>query len=165
MFHGSKAARRRRDGDAIEDHVGELLERELAGVAVVLHDVRIPGTGATIDHVVVAPSGIWVVDTRGREELEVELELSRENATSVDEVGRHVDVVASAVGSRMTEFPIWAALCFDVDHWGGDPRAFWADGVLVTFPGDLVERIRAAGPLDEDTVGWIAARLALDPPA
>jgi hypothetical protein len=32
----------------------------------------------------------------------------------------------------------------------------------VTYPADLVERVRAAGPLDEDTVGWIAARLSLE---
>ena len=29
-----------------------------------LHDRRIPGTRANLDHLVVAPSGIWVVDAK-----------------------------------------------------------------------------------------------------
>jgi hypothetical protein len=57
--------------------------------------------------------------------------------------------------------PIRAALCFDPAHWGCAPQAFWIEGVLITHPADLVERVRAAGPLDEETMGWIAARLAL----
>ncbi len=158
---GSKTAGRQ-SGGGRRGGIRGVLDRDLEDVAIVLHDVRIPGTRATIDHVVVASSGVWVVDTRGPEQLEAELELSRENATSVDEVGRHVDVVASAFGTRVTELPIWAALCFDRGDWDGDPCAFWSDGVLVTHPADLVERIRVAGPLDEDTVGWIAARLALE---
>jgi hypothetical protein len=34
--------------------------------------------------------------------------------------------------------------------------------VLVTHPADLVERVLAAGPLDEDTIGLVAARLSLE---
>ena len=137
--------------------MGAFLEEELADEAIVLHDLRVPGARARIDHVVIASSGIWVVDSKWRCKLEPELD----SATSVGEVGRHVDVVANAVG-RSTELPIRAALCFPSENWGGDPRAFWIEGVLVTYPADLVERIRAAGPLDEDTLGWIAARLALE---
>jgi hypothetical protein len=29
-----------------------------------LHDRRIPGSRANIDHVVVAPSGVWVIDAK-----------------------------------------------------------------------------------------------------
>jgi hypothetical protein len=140
--------------------VGALLERELEDVAVVLHDLRIPGSRSTIDHVVVAPSGVWVVDSKWRCELQPELE-SLPGGTSVDEVERHVDVVANAVG-HATEVPIRAALCFPSENWGEDPRAFWTEGVLVTYPADLVERIREDGPLDVETMGWIAARLALE---
>jgi hypothetical protein len=129
-------------------------------VAIVLHDLRVPGSRANIDHVVVAPSGVWVVDSEWRRELQPDLD-SRESATSVDAVGRHVDVVADAVRDRATELPIRAALCFGSDHWGGDPRAFWVEEVLVTHPADLVARIREEGPLDVETMGWIAARLAL----
>jgi hypothetical protein len=137
--------------------VGAFLERELDDVAIVLHDLRVPGSRASIDHVVLAPSGVWVVDSKWRCELHPELD----GAPSVDEVGRQVEVVADAVGGCSTGIPIRAALCFPSENWGGDARAFWVDGVLVTFPQDLVERVRAAGPLDEELLGWVAARLAL----
>lgn len=31
---------------------------------LVLHDRRIPGSSANIDHIAVAPSGVWVVDSK-----------------------------------------------------------------------------------------------------
>jgi hypothetical protein len=34
--------------------------------------------------------------------------------------------------------------------------------LLVTHPADLGERICQDGPLDDDTVGWRAARLAFE---
>jgi hypothetical protein len=69
--------------------------------------------------------------------------------------------VATAVG-RAPDVPIRAALCFSGVHWNCVPGAFCLEGVLVTYPADLVARIRAEGPLDDETMGWIAARLALD---
>ena len=108
-----------REQDA-EERVGALLDRELDDVAIVLHDLHVPGSEVRVDHVVVAVNG------------------------------------------RAKDVPIRAALCFNAEHWGGAPQPFWIDGVLVTHPADLVERVRAAGPLDEDIVGWIAARLSLD---
>ncbi len=162
MSRGRNATRQGRDERVVEEPVGAMLERELGDEAIVLHDLRVPGSRSSIDHVVVASSGVWVVDSKWRCELQPELD-SLENATSVGEVGRHVDRVANAVGGAATELPIRAALCFPSENWGGDLRPFWIDGVLVTYPTDLVERVRAAGPLDEETMGWIAARLALDP--
>jgi hypothetical protein len=138
--------------------LGAFLEHELGDVAIVLHDLRVPGSQASIDHVVVAPSGIWVVDSKWHCKLQPELE----REPCVDDVGRQVDVVADVVGRRSTEIPVRAALCFPTENWDGDARAFWVDGVLITFPPDLVERVRAAGPLDEELMGWIAARLALE---
>jgi hypothetical protein len=165
MTQGPKAVEHG-PGRGAERRVGAFLERELDDAAIVLHDLRVPGSRASIDHVVVAPSGVWVVDSRWHCELHPESVATGpddlDGATSVDEVGRHVEVVANAVGGRATDVPIRAALCFPSENWNGDARPFWVDGVLVTFPPDLVERVRAAGPLDEETIGWIAARLALE---
>jgi Nuclease-related domain len=162
MSRGRNVTRQRRGERVGDEHVAVVLERGLGDLGIVLHDLRVPGSRSTIDHVVLAPSGVWVVDSKWRCELKPELD-TLEGATSVDEVGRHVDGVANAVGGRATELPIRAALCFPSENWGGDLRAFWIDGVLVTYPEDLVERIRADGPLDDETIGCIAARLALDP--
>src|SRR5690606_31048059 len=62
-------------GAAGEERVGALLDGIASSTIRVLHDRRIPGTRANIDHLVVAPGGIWVVDSKrykGRPELRVE---------------------------------------------------------------------------------------------
>jgi Nuclease-related domain len=143
---------------SVAERFGVLLERALADDAIVLHDLWVPGARASIDHVVVAPSGVWVVDSTWRSELRVG---AGDDAPPVELIERHVEVVTNAINGRARSVPIHAALCFPHAHWDCVPYAFWIDGVLVTYPADLVERVRAAGPLDEDTVGWIAARLAL----
>ena len=160
MPRGRNLTRQSRGEQVGDEHVAVVLERELGDTGIVLHDLRVPGSRSTIDHVVIVPSGVWVVDSKWRCTLQPELD-SLEGATSVGEVGRHVDIVANAVGGRATELPIRAALCFPSENWGGDLRPFWIEGVLVTYPADLVERLRADGPLDDETVGLIAARLAL----
>jgi hypothetical protein len=49
---------------------------ELAGESLrVLHDRRIPGSRANIDHLAVTPTGIWVIDAKkykGRPQLKVD---------------------------------------------------------------------------------------------
>jgi hypothetical protein len=159
MPHGPNVTRHGRDERVGDDRVGVILERELGDVAIVLHDLRVPGSRANIDHVVVAPSGVWVVDSEWRRELQPDLD-SRESATSVDAVGRHVDVVADAVRDRATELPI-RALSPSTATTGVAIRAHSGSRRLVTHPADLVARIREEGPLDVETMGWIAARLAL----
>jgi hypothetical protein len=161
MTQAHNVMRHGREQEA-EERVGALLDRELEDVAIVLHDLHVPGSEVRVDHVVVAPSGIWVVDSTLRGELELEVDAVDASA-SVDAIERHVAVMASAVNGRAKDVPIRAALCFHAEYWGeAAPKPFWIDGVLVTHPADLVERVRAAGPLDEDTVGWIAARLSLE---
>ncbi len=59
-----------------EERVGAFLERELDDVAIVLHDLHVPGSPARVELVVVAPSGIWVVDSTLRGDLELEVDAS-----------------------------------------------------------------------------------------
>src|SRR3954469_20729216 len=47
-----------------EEHVAKFLAKYLNDGVVVLHDRRIPGSRANIDHIAVAPSGIWVIDSK-----------------------------------------------------------------------------------------------------
>ena len=62
-------------GAAGEERLGARLT-DLAGDALrVLHDRRIPGSRANIDHLAVTPTGIWVIDAKkykGRPQLKVE---------------------------------------------------------------------------------------------
>ena len=47
-----------------EERVAAAFARHLHDGTVVLHDRRIPGSRANIDHIVVAPTGVWVVDPK-----------------------------------------------------------------------------------------------------
>ena len=47
-----------------ERQVAEELTRRLGDRAVLLHDRKIPGSRANIDHLVVAASGVWVIDAK-----------------------------------------------------------------------------------------------------
>lgn len=54
-----------------EERAARELERRVAGKVVLLHDRRLSGR-ANIDHLAIAPSGVWVIDTkryRGRVEV------------------------------------------------------------------------------------------------
>jgi hypothetical protein len=166
-------------GASGEARLGAFLERELAGVGIVLHDRCVPGSKANIDHIAVAPSGIWVIDAksyRGKVERRTigsfwnpsaDLYVGGRRRTDLaDAVRSQVEVVASAVAAKAGELPLKPVLCFVDSDWGVFPRAFVFHAVFVTWPQELVKRIRTEGPLDTATVAWTAARLATAlPPA
>jgi hypothetical protein len=53
-----------RRGAAGEVATARLLDRLPGGRWVVLHDLRIPGSRANVDHLVIGPTGVWVIDTK-----------------------------------------------------------------------------------------------------
>src|SRR4029450_9882223 len=110
MTQGPNVMRHGRELEA-EERVGALLERELDDVAIVLHDLHVPGCEVRIDHVVVAPTGIWVIDSTLRGELELEVNAVDASASGAA-IERHVAVMASAVSGRAKDVSIRAALCF-----------------------------------------------------
>lgn len=59
-----------------ERMVAESLAKRCNDRVVVLHDRRVPGSRANIDHIAIAPSGLWVIDTKrhnGKVEVTVPL--------------------------------------------------------------------------------------------
>ena len=159
------------EGGASEARVGGYLERELAGVAVVLHDRRVPRSRANIDHVVVASSGIWVVDSKSRSgrverrtvgpfwRPDARLFVGgRDQTKHVDAMKRQLEVVAQAVPDASV--PLHGVLCFNGADWGFLGSAFVIGGVLISWPGDLVKRIRERGKADSESVTRTATRLA-----
>lgn len=153
-----------RFGDAIDKRVGDRLR--------VLHDRRIPGTRANIDHIVVASSGVWVVDPKRyvdkRPALKIEGGLLRQRVEKLVVGGRdstklvaglikQVDLVRSAVGS---EVPVRGVLCFIEADWplfGGD---FTINGVDVMWPKKLYPLLEAHGPLSPDSIENLHRSLA-----
>lgn len=130
-----------------EEQLGGRLDRCASPSLAVLHDRRIPGTRANIDHLAITPSGIWVIDAKrytGRPQLKIEGEILRPRVdtllvgrrnctTTVDGVLKQVGIVQDVVG----EVPVTGVLCFVDADWpliGGD---FTIRGVHVLWPKKL----------------------------
>jgi hypothetical protein len=172
----SKAWSKGAHGEAL---LGAKLERGVEGVGFVLHDRRVPRSRANLDHVVVVPSGIWVVDAKAYSGevkrktvgglLSAEQRLyvgSRDCTKLLTSARKQLDVVANALGGgRAGDLPLRAAICFVGSQWGWFSKPFELHHVLVTWPDKLVERIREPGPLEADAVEWAAARLAVALPS
>ena len=135
-----------------EERVGARLDEARPQIEV-LHDRRIPRSRANLDHLVVAPNGIWVIDTKryldqrvepravGRRKAR-ELHLfvgNRDRSNLVVSMHRQVAQVRDALaGAPYDAVPVRGALCFIGATVGLLARPFEIDGVLVTWPKHLI---------------------------
>lgn len=105
-----------------------------------MHDRRIPRSKANIDHIVVTPGGVWVIDTKRyvgkapekrveggiiRPRVELLVRRGSDKTKLVDGVLKQVEHVGAAVG----EVPVFGVLCFVDSDWGFFPDAFTVNGV------------------------------------
>jgi len=152
----------------------ERLARRLNELATdtlrVLHDRRIPGTRANIDHIAVTPTGVYVIDAkkyRGRPHLKVEggilrprveklLVGTRDCSRVVEGVIKQVDVVRN-LGC---DVPLLGALCFVEADWPLIGGSFTTRGIQVLPPKKLYAQLTAAGSLDIDRIATLHQRLA-----
>lgn len=141
------------------------------GVAL-LHDRRIPGTKANIDHIAVTANGVWVVDAKryqGRPTLHVgggilrprveRLFVGRRDCTMlVDGVLKQLRLVTDALTPQGFKPQIHGALAFVDADWPLIGGAFTTQGVHVLWPKRLVKLLSEPGDLDE--VAAVHATLA-----
>jgi Nuclease-related domain len=147
------------------------LTQRVGNRAVLLHDRKIPGSRANIDHLAIAPSGIWIIDAKnykGKVEqrdvggwLKTDRRLyvnGRDHTKLVGGFARQINAVLEAIGDG--KVPINAALCFVGSEWNLLAKPFNQDGVWVTWPKKLSEMIAAPGSLTPSDVTQVAERLA-----
>ena len=156
----------------------EKLAEALAGFTV-LHDRRVPGTRGNIDHIVVAPAGVFVVDAKhfeGRIEIrnhgwflrpDERLHVGRRDCSALaDNLGWQVAAVENALLAAGVEPlpPITPVLCFVDGDWPliSPPDVF--RGVRLEGPRSLRRRL-AGEALDEPAVTRLARVLAAALPA
>ena len=100
-----------------------------------LHDRRIPGSRANIDHLVVAASGIWIIDAKsykGKVEqrdvgkwLQTDNRLyvnGRDQSKLVGGLARQINAVLEAIEDA--DIRVSAALCFVDSEWVCSPSRF-----------------------------------------
>ncbi len=162
--------------------VGEVkLAEALAKVEgiVALHDRRVPGTRGNVDHLVVAPSGVWVVDTKRYEgevrlrdvggllHRDVRLYVGRRDQSKLaDAMAWQVREVEAALSRAGIEDAgkVRSVLCFVDATWPlfGAPDEF--RGVRIEDPKSLGKVLARERGLEPGAVERIARALAKELP-
>lgn len=163
---GSRDARAWRQGAVGESIVGRMLAD--AGVRTV-HDRRVPGSDANIDHIAVAASGVYVIDAKnyvGRPRVDTfggadatprRLFIGHEDHTHlVHAVRRQVRVVEGALDDP--SLPVRGILCFVGADWDVI-NGYLVSGVGVTSPDGVAALLATPGPLDPERVDAVHRRL------
>lgn len=130
---------------------------------LVLHDRRIPGRRTNIDHLAVAPSGVFVIDAkRYKGKIEVRksffgdpgLFIAGRNKTKlVEGLGRQRAAVRAALDEAIPEIPVHACFCFlnPAGQSGGSGlplvRTLSINGLPLFYPRKLSKRLNASGAL------------------
>lgn len=164
-------------GAAGEESFGARLDRLRDHGLAVLHDRRKPGSKANIDHLVVGPRGVYVIDAKhysGKLEVRTEGGFLQPKVTYLTVGGRNrrklvegmawqVETVRAVVGDRVEGLggTVRPFLCFmgvTVD-WLAAP---WVVGdVVVTWPKRFLSDIQKAdGPLSPEAIRAVAGALA-----
>jgi nuclease-like protein len=159
-----------------EERLGKRLNELGSDRLRVLHDRRIPGSRANIDHLAVTPTGIYVIDAKkytGRPNLHVERGLfrprtdkllvgTRDCSKLVDGVLKQVGVVEGAINAGV---PVHGVLCFVEADWPLIGGSFTTRGVEVLWPKKLYPNLNAAGPISTESINEICKLLATTLPA
>ncbi len=169
-----------------ERRVAAELERTLGSRGIVLHDRRIPGSRANIDHLVVAPSGVWVVDAKayrgrverrdvgewfrtdvrlyvGRRDRSKALDGARWQRETVRRVLEHElrDAESPTVTPTLPPaLPLHASICLIGAEWPWLARPFSFDGVWVASPRRLGKLLLGPALLDRRRIEGVAEALA-----
>lgn len=155
-----------------EKRVGDVLDG-IDGI-VALHDRKLPGNRANIDHIAVGPAGVWVIDTKRYADKSVEFRNvggwfrsderlyvgGRDRTKLVDAMAWQVEAVHQALEGLGFEVVVKPMLCFVGSTWGWFPKAFKVRGVSVCWPLALEEILTRPGPLDGTVRDAVAGHLA-----
>lgn len=162
-----------------ERQLARRLTDELSDVAIVLHDRKLPRTRGNIDHLVIAPNGIWIIDaknytgkveqraTGGWFSTNLQLFVGGRNQTKlITGLGWQVEAVRAVLTPLgFAEAPVHSSLCFTNSEWGLFAKPIRIDGVLITWATRLLEAIRAHGAFDPATIELVARELSSKLPA
>ena len=165
-------------GSRGERLLGEYLEkRQNESVFVALHDRRIPGTRANVDHIAITRSGtIWAIDAknyRGKVQridkggwfsTDLRLYVGRRDCTRlVHGMAKQVEAIRAALGEAVIrEFSVETrgALCFVSAEWSLFAKPFEVSGVWVGWPKGLTARLRVDGALEPAHLEILTRRVA-----
>lgn len=155
-------------GGGGEELVEEALKKHCPDVAA-LHDRRIPGSRANIDHIAIAATGVWVIDTkRYKGKLQVGKPLfgkptlrvaGRDRAKLVNTLAKQVELVKAVVADVGLDVRVHGCFCF-VDTelpLFGTPSI---SGFSIFGRRGLAKQLNACGGLDDEDAALLTTALA-----
>ncbi len=148
---------------------------------IALHDRRVPKSRANIDHIVIGPAGVHVIDAKRYRNAKIAVRRTggfispvrtqlmvsgRDKTKLVDAMDWQVAAVRTALGdsAELAEVPITAVLCF-IDAEFPLFGTIELNEVHVRGPGGTAKLVSAAGPLDPPSRERLARHLAARLPA
>lgn len=156
-----------RDGAVGEEAVASHLAKTCPEV-VVLHDRRMPRSRANIDHIAIAPSGVFVIDAkRYKGKIEVRRPLfghaklvirGRDKTKLVDGLRRQVEAVRAGLAVVEQNVPVGGCFCFiNPDGQAGGSgiplfRTLSIDGLPLFYPRKLSKHLHRPGPLNDERI-------------
>ena len=154
-----------------EERLGHRLNELATDKLQILHDRRLPGSRANIDHLAMTPTGVYVIDAkryRGRPHLKVEGGLVRPRVEKLLVGSRNCSSVVDGVIKQVTmvrhqldaSVPVHGVLCFVEADWPLIGGSFTTRGVEAIRPKKLYPRLRSDGPLDVATIAMVHRTLA-----
>jgi hypothetical protein len=154
-----------------EESVGRALERRIAqGPARILHDRRMPAGRGNIDHIAIAPRGVFVIDTKAvRGKVVVSHPLfgspklriaGRDRTKFADGLDRQVDAVRQALlRAAREDVPVQGVLCFakaDLPLL----RSLQIRGHRLLHQRGLARKLNQAGVLSAEQIDSLTVSLA-----
>lgn len=153
-----------RSGAAGERVVGARLDGLRRRGVLAVHDRRVPGKRTNIDHIVIAPAGVFVVDTKnvtgkvsvGRSSIRV---TGRRRDEMISGVQAQVGVVQQVLASQaLPPGCVRGVLCFtraELPWFRPTPG-----GIRLVYPRGLAVLVRRSGPLTPGRVRELASLIA-----
>jgi hypothetical protein len=156
--------------DAQDEAIAQMLDGLAEYHVVARHQVRLRRTRTKLDHLLVAPSGVYVVATevwparverrdtgsalRPKSRLFVG---DRDRTRRADALVKHVVAVRRALGAHLV--PVHAVICVVDGDWPLFPKAIEIHGVTVLWPKELERRVVQLGKLEPEAIADIDRRL------
>jgi hypothetical protein len=157
-----------------EEALAAFLARRCRGV-LVLHDRRMPGSRANIDHLAVVPSGVYVIDAkRLKDKIEVREPLfgeeklivgGRDKTKLVSGLERQAKAVRAGLDLIEKQIPVHACFCFinPAGQSGGSGiprvRTLRIKDFQLLNPRRLAKRLNQPGQLSTEQVELVAEAL------
>jgi Nuclease-related domain len=161
-----------------EEALGANLNKLASERLVILHDRRVPGSRANIDHIAIAPGGVFVIDAKhysGRVDkrdlggwfsTDLRLYVGRRDCTKLV-LGSEdqAEVVRDAIAPLgFADIPVRPVLCFVGAEWGLFASPFKHGSVLVTWPKYLYDLLKKEADVEtaaiQETARHVAATLS-----